>query len=550
MKQTRFLGIIIVTLLAVHGMCRAAVAGSVPRMVNIINFVRAIEPRPKGITEEMLFETTCRQWECMQRQGLRGTFLLQYDALINPRYQELMRSVNAAGSEVGAWWEITQPHVEAAGMKWRGRYPWDWHANVGFATGYTPEERLKLVDVYMEKFKEVFGQYPHSVGSWFIDAHTLKYMHDKYHIVASCNCRDQIGTDGYTLWGGYWQGAYYPSVNNAYIPAQTKEEQIDVPVFRMLGSDPLHQYDNGIGGASQGVFTLEPVWSCGKSETWVDWFLNAETRDPAIGYTYFQAGQENSFTWPGMRQGYEMQMSKIGRLAKERILSVATLEESGRWFSRRYALTPSTVTSALSDYSPQNAKTLWYNSRYYRTNLYWEGGRFRFRDIQVYNQHYQSPYLNTAGSSTQVHYYALPIVDGCLWSDSTCTAGLRILSSSGSNRRGEYAEIECARQDIKTSGKTSIITLTDRHSNRYIITLREKNIEVTASTKESKYCLEFKGVAAKMPRINVSAKFAEYSNSDGARYTVRLKKGSFSATSSLMIIPQNGKITMLLSQEE
>ena len=99
---------------------------------------------------------------------------------------------------MGGWWEITQPHVEAAGLKWRGRYPWDWHADVGFATGYTPEERRKLVDVYMEKFKEIFGKYPTAIGSWFIDAYTLGYMYDKYGIVASCNCKDQIGTDGYT----------------------------------------------------------------------------------------------------------------------------------------------------------------------------------------------------------------------------------------------------------------------------------------------------------------------------------------------------------------
>ena len=28
------------------------------------------------------------------------------------------------------------------------------------------------------------------------------------------------GTDGYTLWGGYWNQAYYPSRLNSYMPAQ------------------------------------------------------------------------------------------------------------------------------------------------------------------------------------------------------------------------------------------------------------------------------------------------------------------------------------------
>lgn len=106
--------------------------------MNVINFVRAIEPRDINVTEDVLYETVLNQAELMQEYGLTGTFLLQYDALVMPRYQKLMKELVSKGFEVGGWWEITQPHVEAAGMHWRGRYPWDWHADVGFATGYTP----------------------------------------------------------------------------------------------------------------------------------------------------------------------------------------------------------------------------------------------------------------------------------------------------------------------------------------------------------------------------------------------------------------------------
>src|SRR5688572_22043816 len=117
-----------------------------------------------------------------------------------------------------------------------------------------------MMDVYMAKFKEVFGKYPKSAGCWIIDAPTLNYLHDQYGIEAACNCKDQSGTDGYTLWGGYWNQAYYPSRLNAYMPAQSAERQLNVPVFRMLGSDPVHQYDQGIGSSWQGVVTLEPVY--------------------------------------------------------------------------------------------------------------------------------------------------------------------------------------------------------------------------------------------------------------------------------------------------
>jgi hypothetical protein len=38
----------------------------------------------------VLYETVVKQIELMKRCRLGGTFLLQYDALIDPRYQRLL----------------------------------------------------------------------------------------------------------------------------------------------------------------------------------------------------------------------------------------------------------------------------------------------------------------------------------------------------------------------------------------------------------------------------------------------------------------------------
>ncbi len=527
-----------------------AFADTVPCIANIVNFVRKTEPRIDAITDEILFKTTENQAISMLNNNLNGTFLLQYDALIDPKYQELMRSL-PADFEVGAWWEITQPHVEAAGLKWRGRYPWDWHANVGFATGYTPQEREMLVDVYMKKFKEIFGRYPASVGSWFIDAHTLKYLVDKYHIVASCNCRDQVGTDGYTIWGGYWQGAYYPSVNNAYIPAQTKRSQINVPVFRMLGSDPLYQYDCGVGGVAQGVSTLEPICQGGGgNEAWTDWYFQTITQDPAMGYTYFQAGQENSFTWASMRDGYLMQLPKIAALKNKGMVRVETLEQSGKNFSKRNKLTPPTATSALSDYTPRNAKTLWFNSRFYRANLFWEKGRFRFRDIQVFNEDNKSLYLTSPGTSTECHYYALPLVDGCLWSTTDYMAGLRILERQGT---GEFSETKVIGQNISADRYETTVKINAEGGREYIIKFKEKMITLT-SPQGDDFCLELSTASgAKLPFTDITEKQVKASR-DGFGYSVTLKSGTFADMRSnqgkvFRIMPKWGIIKLYLAQK-
>ncbi|MBQ3908973.1 MAG: hypothetical protein II746_07195, partial [Bacteroidaceae bacterium] len=101
--------------------CKETDSTETPRIVNFINFVRDIEPRIESITPEVLFETTRQEALAIHQYGFKGTWLLQYDALIDPRYQDMMREEIAHGCEVGGWWEITQPHVEAAGLTWRGR---------------------------------------------------------------------------------------------------------------------------------------------------------------------------------------------------------------------------------------------------------------------------------------------------------------------------------------------------------------------------------------------------------------------------------------------
>jgi len=64
-----------------------------PRIVNIVNFIRQCEPRIDWITEDVLYETVVEQIKIMKEYNLKGTFLLQYDALIDPRYQNLLKEL-------------------------------------------------------------------------------------------------------------------------------------------------------------------------------------------------------------------------------------------------------------------------------------------------------------------------------------------------------------------------------------------------------------------------------------------------------------------------
>ena len=122
-------------------------------IVNIINFVRGIEPREGRNID--LVEPVREQIALLRKYNLKGTFLLQYDALIDNAFTELLLDASDV-AEVGVWFETVKDQVEAAGEKWNGRYPWDWYNDVGFLIGYEPQKRHKIIDVCMDKFKEIF----------------------------------------------------------------------------------------------------------------------------------------------------------------------------------------------------------------------------------------------------------------------------------------------------------------------------------------------------------------------------------------------------------
>lgn len=501
-----------------------------PVIVNILNFIRGNEPRDSSID---LFDTFVQESRVLIERDLPATILLQHDALIEPRYAEFIRENLSGGRyEIGAWLEVPQSLVEKACLPWRGRYCWDWHCNVGTTIGYTPEERIRLIDAYMRDFSDIFGRHPRSVGSWFLDAFSLSYLRDEYGIVASCNCKDQWGTDGYSLWGGYWNQAYYPSRNNSFLPAQTKENQIDVPVFRMLGSDMLYQYEALVQNGNQEVITLEPVYTHGGGggdPAWVRWFFRQIMENPALSFAYTQVGQENSFGWPKIRDGYLDQIKYLAELSQAGRIRLETLCESGEWFRRTYLLTPAAATIALDDWRGGDRTSVWYNSRYYRANLFTEGPLWRLRDIHVFDERYAERYLDTKTDDAKCMYDTLPVMDGLLWSRGDDKAGLFLQDQAGKTL------ILTGKPNVEPLDETTLRVSAPLESGlEFVTTFKEDTIEFFVSGGVN-WRLRFHW--PKPPSdVRVGKDFLEYRH-EGWPYSVRF--------SNAVVHPCNGEVVLV-----
>ena len=392
------------------------------RIMNIVNFVRGIEPR----CEMDLYTPVAEQIKCNKKFGIDSTFLLQYDAMLRQDFTQLFQKERDEHMELGVWLENCRELIEGVGLVWRGRegYDWDWYVNVGFLEGYTPVEREQIIDEVFRKFKELFGCYPQVAGSWLMDAWSMDYMCQKYGIKAFCVCREQYAVDAYTLWGGYYNGGYYPSKNNMLCPAQSAENQIPAPVFRMLMPDPIYSYEEKEYNGNT-VWTLEPAWKAGQDPVLADWYFDTYYNTPCLTHAHATTGQENSFGI-GLLEGYRMQIEKLARLQEQGVLSMQKLGDTGVWYKQNFPMSAPAAQVALQDWRGKNRSSVWYNCKNYRANLFLEKDRLFFRDLTKFDDRYQERYLTAPCEGWLATYDNLPIVDSRLWSQNENASELRL----------------------------------------------------------------------------------------------------------------------------
>src|SRR3989344_205699 len=119
--------------------------------INVVNPVRVSK---YNISPSLGIEA---EYKIISDYDLPATWLLTFDVLNDIDSINVISEFNK-NQEVGIFLEISPDF-----------------ANSIFLSGYTQEERIKLIDKVFSKFKEQFGYYPTSVGAWWVDSFSLKY---------------------------------------------------------------------------------------------------------------------------------------------------------------------------------------------------------------------------------------------------------------------------------------------------------------------------------------------------------------------------------------
>lgn len=517
------------TRLAPHFQMIASVGnvGKAVRCINVVNFIREIEPR---FTMDMMLPVR-EQMAIIKRYGLPATWLLQFDALVSGPFVPFLKEQMPKDHEVGFWFEMNERHCRAADVEWRGRpgYEWDHLPFVAFTIGYTKEERVKLADTAMREFRRIWGRYPKSVASWNLDSFTMDHLTDRYGIDAYAVCRDQIATDGFTIWGSPIAG-YYPSKVNCWSPATDPKDQIGTPVLRMLGQDPVYYYYRDYplpdGRRGNGPDTMEPAWTSGRDPEFVRTYLEMIEHAPSLGFAYAQLGQENTFPWDQQSAGYEPQMKALAALRERKAVHVETMGDTGRRFKRAFRRTPAQAQIQLVDPfgNPEpGERSIWYQSRFYRANLHLKGDLPFLRDLTVYRDDFAQPFLDKPTRDHDVEQRMPPVLDGYHWSKDPGGpepgAGgfflvdgqqLRLTGNPVVREKGESLEV-----DLPVGTRTLQLRFD------------EQNLSVRLATKES-LTLAFEWEPSKSTLVSVASDRASY-RWQGLDYEVKVAGGAAAA---------------------
>ena len=499
-------------------------------IVNVYNFIRMSHQEPSEFLQAD-FDTLAKQIRILKQYGLPSTYALKYDALMHPKYQELLLTEADANDEIGAWWEISEPLCKKAGVSFRGQESevFDERVNSAYSVGYTVEERKLLVDAYMEDFRTIFGYYPKTIGSWILDNVTISYAQEKYGIIGAAICRDQMGTDGFTLWGGMLNGAYFPSKDNLYLPSQTIAETLPVATFRMLGADPILSFEQDVREGLSGVYTLEPCCTSGRSAERIAWYFSTITIEDGAGIGYAQVGQENSFLWENIQPGFEPQIKHIKALSEKGLLRIETLEESAEWFMKKYRLTPPMCWQASVTMTPEMTikdegvvlDTQWYASRFYRIGFLAEKKHLRIRDWFLYREKYPCRYLKEPIKTAASYFDALPVLFAQKWIKDANRPFVRLMKQE----QGEWVEVLGDSQFFVPDEFTAGVQL-ETEKETYSFTMTEQEMCITQTCEQEMSELPAFALQFDMLPVFTECKGEKlYLKYEGFSYCLEVKQG-------------------------
>lgn len=331
-------------------------------------------------------ESLKTEYSVIRKNNISATWLLTYDSMQNNSVLSIIKKMDK-GQEFGIFLEVTPDFAKDSGITYHNTGSWH-HATSVFLSGYTQDERKILIDKVFQVFKEKFGQYPTSVGSWWTDSYSLSYMKERYGIVANLTCSDQLSTDGYQIWGQPWVLPYIPSKFHTAVPASNNEKKLGVVNLQWAPRDPLNGYDSSL-------YSTQDYMVAPKRQ---DIFFFRKLVELYTSYGQVTVGLESDLSPDVYKNEYAKQMDVVTEM-KLKGIKIVTMSDYAKWYLQKYQnISPPTLIES-KDLLGMDTKSFWYSGPNYRLFYINDGEKLEIKDLRIYNSNLQEPYYVSPNSS-------------------------------------------------------------------------------------------------------------------------------------------------------
>lgn len=314
---------------------------------------------------------------------LQATWMVQYDALLDEQIVDSLKKLDPSKNEIGLFMEITRKLDNASFVYYDWQYGHWSSANKLFLSGHTREERHRLIDKSFSSFKNVFGYYPRSYGSWYVDVYSMEYIKDKYGLDAVLGLADQYSTDGYQTWGQYINQPYYVSKKSALEPALSENDSTGVVKVLWAPREPTLSYGSTGNSSNYSVQVNDYHRYHGLDIDYFQDLLETSTVNIKGPLSQLVIGIEVAELETEYLPELEKQLQLLKEKQDQGKLSVLTLSA----FSDVYHQTFKDVSPTVFTTSTQDGITsYWYTSPTYRLGLFLSDGHLEIRDFRRYHQ--------------------------------------------------------------------------------------------------------------------------------------------------------------------
>lgn len=334
------------------------------------------------------------------------TLALRYDALKDETFKQAF-TVAKEQHELAGYLEITPALTQKSGVEYTGTTD-SWHsAHQAFLVGYTQTDRQKIIDAYMQAFREETGSYPTTTVAWMIDTFSLRYLAETYGVTVHEITREQLGVDSYTLHGGPAHYPYYPSENWALIPAAPELESHMPLIIRQTVTDPVWNY-----GDTTSSYTSQPNdYDLARRGLEYFRFLFTQAHSQPEPVTFALLGLENSMPEKDQLE-FARQLEIVAQWETENDNNRTLLaRELPQHWDTRDKLQVYAGTDKTDKEEGKNSQAWWIGTPSYRIRVRYENGTLFISDIRIYDARWKDPYWNTA--ATGGAYWIVPfLLDG------------------------------------------------------------------------------------------------------------------------------------------